>query len=120
PARTAEEVVDGGAQPLARDVPQRLLDTRDRAPEVHRPALGPEVVIGHVTEVRDVPGIAAHEVAAEGRDVADDGLIAIGLRVALAPAVKALVRLDLDEEPRLAAAGIDQMGCDGGDLHDLS
>ena len=96
----------GHAVPLARDVPQRLLDAAHRAPEIHGAALGREVVVRHVDEVRDVRRLASDDVAPERLDERDDAVVAIRLRVALAPAVRPSVRLDLDEEEILAAAEI--------------
>ena len=46
-----------------------------------------------------------------------DGAVAVGLRVALAPAVEAVVGLDLHEQPVLVRAGIDQERPDRLDLH---
>jgi len=102
----AEQDVDRGAVALARDVPEGLLEPAHRAPEVHRPALGREVVVGPVHEVGDLRGVAADEIAAEGLHQGDDARVAVGLRVALAPAVRAAVGLDLHEAQVLAPAEI--------------
>jgi len=113
----SRQVDDGLAGALAGQVPQRLLDAADRAPELHRAALGREVVIGPVGEVADVAGVAAGQVAAELAHVGDDRLIAVGLGVAFAPAVQAVGGLDLDEEPVLAVPRIHDERRDAGDLH---
>ena len=116
-ARPAQQRDDRHAEPLAGQIPQRLLEAADRAPEIHGPALGREVVIRPVGEVTDVAGVAAKQVASELRDVRHDRLVAIGLRVALAPAVQAVGGLDLHEEPVLPVARIHDERRDGGDLH---
>jgi hypothetical protein len=85
---------------------QGLLEPAHRAPEVHRPALGREVVVGPVHEVGDLGGVAPDEIAAERRHQGDDARVAVGLRVALAPAVRAAVGLDLHEAQVLAPAEI--------------
>jgi hypothetical protein len=113
----AQELMHGHAVALARDVPQRLLEAADRAPEVHGPALGREVVVRHVDEVRDVRSVPSHQVARQPFDVGDDARIAVGLGIALAPSVRPALRLDLDEEQVLAAAEIRQIGRDSFDTH---
>src|SRR5206468_10107869 len=45
-ARPAEQGHDGDAEPLAGQVPQRLLDAAHRAPEIERAAPGREIVAG--------------------------------------------------------------------------
>ena len=64
-------------------------------------------MIGHVGEMLDVEWVASSEVTAQLLDVRGDGLVAVGLGVALTPAVDAAISLDLDEKPVLAEAGID-------------
>src|SRR5439155_2581496 len=105
-------------QALAGEIPQRLLEPADRAPEIHRAALGCEVVVGPVREVADLAGVAADEIATELPHVRDDRLVAVGLGVALAPAVETVRGLDLDEEPVLPRAGIDDERRDGRHLHE--
>ncbi len=107
----------GNAVALARDVPQRLLETTHRAPEIHGPALGREVVVRHVDEVGDVGGLASDEIAGEGLHVGHDARVAVGLGVALTPSVRSAFRLDLDEEQVLPAAEIDEKGGDTFDPH---
>ena len=63
--------------------------------------------------------VAPDQVALHLVDVDLDRLVAVGLGVALAPAVHAGVGLHLDEQPVLAPAGMDQERLDGGDLHHL-
>ena len=70
------------------------------------PRLAAEVVIGPVHEVGDVGGVAADQVAADRLHERDDAGVAIGLGVALAPAVRAAVGLDLHEAEVLAAAQV--------------
>src|SRR5258707_9859172 len=64
-ARASEQAHHGHAEPLAREVPERLLDPADGAEEVQGAALGREVVIGPVREVADVAGVAADQIARE-------------------------------------------------------
>jgi hypothetical protein len=71
-----------------------------------------------VREVADLAGVPTEEIAAQLLHVGDDRLIAIGLRVALAPAVQAVGGLDLHEEPVLAVARIDEIRRHPRDLHD--
>jgi len=106
------------AQALARQVPERLLEPADRAPEVHGAALPREVVVCPVREVADLTGVAPDEIARELSYVGDDGLIAIGLGIALAPAVQTVGRLDLHEEPVLPVPRIDDERRDGCHLHE--
>jgi len=123
-ARPAQQRVHGHAVALPRDIPQRLLEAADRAPEIHGPALGREVVVGHVEEMRDVRGVAPHQVTAQRVHESDDARVAVGLRVTLAPAVRAGLRLDLDEEEVLAPAQVDEERGDAtdaqGDLRELA
>ena len=116
--RAAQQRVHRHAVALARDVPERLLEPAHRAPEVHRAALGREVVVGPVHEVGDVARVAPHEVAADRLHERHDARVAVGLRVALAPAVRAAVGLDLDEAEVLAAAEIGQERGDAAHAHD--
>ncbi len=116
-ARPAQELVHGDSMALARDVPQRLLETADRTPEIHGPALGREVVVRHVDEVGDVGGLPPDEIAGERLHVGHDARVAVGLGIALAPSVRAALRLHLDEEQVLAAAEIGEKGRDPFDTH---
>src|SRR5207253_2243601 len=67
--------------------------------------------------VADVAGVAADQIARELVHEGGDRVIAVGLGVALTPAVQAVGGLDLHEEPVLAVAGVDDERGDGGDLH---
>src|SRR5439155_25305867 len=116
-ARSAEQVDHRHAEPLAGEIPERLLDPADGTEEVERAALGGEVVIRPVREVADVAGVTPDEIPRELSHERGDRVIAVRLRVALAPAVQAIRRLDLHEEPVLAVAGIDDERGDGGDLY---
>ena len=118
--RAAQQVVDGLPGGLARDVPQRLLEAADGAVQLHRAPLAAEVGIRRVGEVLDVERAPADEVPSEGSGVRLDGALAVGLRIAFAPAVQAIVGLDLHEEPVLVRAGIDQERPDALDLHIFS
>ncbi len=119
-ARPAEELHHGHAQALAGQVPQGLLDAADGAPEVHGSALGREIVVGPVSEVADVAGVAADEVPAELPHVRGDRLVAIGLGVGLAPAVQAIGGLDFDEEPVFPVSRVDDERGDRRDFHELT
>ena len=57
-------------------------------------------------------------VAAQRFDVGDDARVTVGLGIALAPSVRAPLRLDLDEEQVLAAAEVGQKGRNSFDTHD--
>ncbi len=120
PEGAPEQVVDRLTGCFAHEVPQGLLEAADGAVQIHRPALGGEIGIGHVREVLDVERAAVDQVAPELLDVGLDGSIAVQLRVALAPAVQAIVGFELDEEPALVGAGIDEKRPDGFDFHGLS
>src|SRR5206468_598255 len=100
------------------EIPERLLDPADRAPEIHGAALAGKVVIGPVREVADVAGVAADQISRELAHMSDDRVVAIGLRIAFTPAVEAVGRLDLHEEPVLAVARIDDERRDGRHLHE--
>src|SRR5262249_5084001 len=78
---------------------------------------GREVVIRPVREVADQARVSADQIASELTDEGGDRVIAIRLRVALAPAVQPVRGLDLHEQPVLAVAGIDEERGDGGELH---
>src|SRR5262249_13391684 len=117
-ARAAEQADDGHAQALAREIPERLLDAADRAPEIHRAALAGVIVVGPVGEMADVPGVAADQVARELPHVGDDRLVTVGLGVALAPAMQAVGRLHFHEQPVLAVARIEDERRDGRHLHE--
>src|SRR5262249_43003375 len=116
-ARPAQEAHHRHAEPLAGEIPERLLEPAHRAPEIHGAALARKVVVGPVCEVADLSGVAAHEIARELPDVRDDRLVAIGLRVALAPADESVGRLDLYEEPVLPIARMNDERRDARDLH---
>src|SRR5207245_7308658 len=116
--RPAEQAHHGHAQALTGQVPERLLEPADRAPEIHGAALPREVVVCPVREVADLTGVAPDEIARELSYVGDDGLIAIGLGIALAPAVETVGRLDLHEEPVLPVPRIDDERRDGRHLHE--
>ena len=85
--RAAQQVVDGLAGGLARDVPQRLLEAADGAVQVHRAPLAAKVRAPREREVLDVEQAPADEVPSERRGVRLDGALSIRLRIALAPAV---------------------------------
>ena len=107
----------GRAVCLAGDVPHGMLQAADGAVVVHRAAPAGEVVECHLREVLDVRGVAPDEVAPELVNMRGYLHIAVGLRVALAPAIDALVGLDLHEAEVLGFAGVDQESFDVGDLH---
>src|SRR5439155_24894855 len=115
--RATEQAHHRHAEPLARKVPERLLDPADGSEEVQGAALGREIVIGPVREVADVAGVAADQIARELVHEGGDRVIAVGLGVTLTPAVQAVGGLDLHEEPVLAVAGVDDERGDGRDLH---
>ena len=119
PEGTPKQVVDRLTGCFADEVPQGLLEAADGAVQIHRPALGGEIGIGHVREVLDVERAAVDQVAPQLLDVSLDGSIAIQLRVALTPAVQAAVGFELDEEPALVGAGIDEKRPDRFHFHGL-
>ena len=102
---------------LALDVPHRLLESAHRAIEVHRSPPRGEVVEGRLRERLDATRIAPDQVALELIDVGGDLEVAIRLRVALAPAVDALVGVDANEAEVLATSGMDQEVLYIGDPH---
>src|SRR5262249_48922718 len=119
-ARPAQKGHHRHAEPLAGEIPECLLEPAHCAPEVHGAALAGEVVVGPVREVADLSGVAADEVARELPDVRDDRLVAVGLRVALAPAAEPVGGLDLHEEPVLPVTRMNDERRDARDLHALS
>src|SRR5207245_10893206 len=68
--------------------------------------------------LHDALPISPDEIARELSYVGDDGLIAIGLGIALAPAVETVGGLDLHEEPVLPVPRIDDERRDGRHLHE--
>src|SRR5262245_16108189 len=115
--RPAQQAHHRHAEPFAGEIPQRLLEPAHRAPEVHGAALAREVVVGPVREMADLSGIAAHQIPRELPHVRDDRLVAVGLRVALAPAGEPVGGLDLHEEPVLPIARMNDERRDARDLH---
>ena len=100
--RPAEQLVHRHARPLAGQVPERLLDPTDRAVEVHRPAAIAEVVVDRVGERLDLARVPADHVALQLVQMRPNLHIAVRLRVALAPAVQAVLRLEPHEDQVLA------------------
>src|SRR5262249_51831077 len=92
-------------------------DTADGAIEVHATALGGEIRVGPVREVLDGERASVDQIAAELTHVRLDGAIAIGLCVALPPAIKPVTGLHLHEQPVLVRSGIDEKRPDALDLH---
>ena len=93
---------------LACDVPKRVLDAADRAPEVHRAAPPGEVVIRPLKKMLDVAWIAPDQIPPHLVYMRRHLNIPVRLGVSLAPAVDTLVRLDFDEAEVLASTRIGQ------------
>ena len=106
-AGAADELVHGRAVSLAGDVPHGVLQAADGAVVVHRAAPAGEVVERHLHEVLDVGGVAPDEITLELVNMRGYLHVAVGLGVALAPAIDALVGLYLHEAEVLGAAGVD-------------
>ena len=119
-ASPADELVRRRAVCLARNVPHRMLQPAYGAVVVHCAAPPGEIVVRRLNEVLDVRGIPADEVAPYLIDVRRNLQVAVGLRVAFAPAVNARVRLDFHEAQVLSLAGVNQKCLDVGNLHFLS
>ena len=109
----AEQLVDRHAERLALDVVEGDVDGGDRRLQ-HAAALEVLAAIHLLPERADLHRVAADEELAIVLDRADHGLLAAG-QAALAPAVDALVGLDLDEQ-LVAGADPDRIGLDRGDL----
>src|SRR5262249_58722513 len=91
PALAAQQPVDGQADRLAGDVPQRLLDPADRRVE-HRAAREPAEVVQHRPEVLDVAWVLPDEPILEVMDRGNRRLVRPA-RIRLADAADALVEL---------------------------
>ena len=112
----AEELIDGHAERLALDVIQGNVDRRDGGR--HHPAALEVVRAVHLLPERaDVHRVPADQELAEVADGALDRQLARG-QAGLAPAVDALVGLDLDDE--LIAADQGGIGLDVPYLHGRS
>ena len=116
-ASSADEHMDGHISLLAGDVPQRVFDAADRAPEVHRAPPSGEVVVRPLEEVLDVARVPPDEIAAHLVNVRRHLNVAVRLGVRFAPAVYPLIRLHLHEAEILPPSGVRQKVFDIGDLH---
>ena len=92
----AEQLVDRHAERLALDVVQRDVDGRDGGRQ-HAAALEVVAAVHLLPERADGHRVRADQELPEVLDGADDRLLAPG-EAGLAPAVDALVGLDLDDE----------------------
>ena len=95
PTGATQQHMDRHACDLSSDVPHRLLDTTESAPQVHRAPPTSEVVISDLHEVLDVPRVAPYQVALQLVNVSGYLGVSIRLRVRLTPAIYALIGLDL-------------------------
>ncbi len=96
PAGAAQQLVDGHAQLLAQNVPERDVDGAD-GPGQHAAALVVVAAIALLPDVLDAHGVHADQEAAEMLDRLGLGQLA-RRAAAFAQAVDALVGLDLDHE----------------------
>ena len=119
PAGPAQQAMDRHPGRLADDVPKRLLDAADGAVVVHAAATRGEVVVGALGQLADPGRVATDHIAGKRVEVRGDLQIAVALRVALAPAMDALVRIDPHEAEVLAAARMDNVMTEACDLHRL-
>ena len=103
--------MDGHAQRLALDVPQRLVDAGERAHQ-HRPAAIEAAAVEHLPVVLDPERVLADQEVGQFRDRWPRRVRA-PLDDRLAPARDPLVGLDLEEQP----ARRDEVGLQRGDLH---
>ncbi len=96
-AGAAQQLVHRLARALAADVPQRLLDAADRGVVVHGAASCREVVVHDVVKCLIWRECSADDIARIASTWATIA-VAVGLGIALAPAVQAVRRLEPDEE----------------------
>ncbi len=99
---------------FAENIPQHLIDTRDRA-HADRPAAVKAGVVHHLPEVFDMTRIFADEIVSEFVHGGGDRMCA-AFDDRLAPARDALVRFDLEEAP----ARRNDEGFEFGDFHAMS
>ena len=110
--------MDGHPGSLAGQVPHGLLDAGDGGVEVHGASAVAEVVVDRVGPGLDPGRVPADDVAAHGLEVGGDLDVAVGLGVALAPAVQAVGGFEADEAEVLAgdvAVGLAGVGRGGMD-----
>src|SRR5215475_14770508 len=104
---TTEEIIHWHVTTFASNVPKGLFDTTDRTIQIHCPTLASKIVVRHVSKMLDVHRRTFDQVASQLAHMCDNALIAVSLRVTLAPATDAITSIDFDKKPVFSCTWID-------------